>query len=72
MLVRNGDIVIPSVVGSEPLAAECNHFIDCIQGRAEPINSGKGGLRVLRALEAVDRSMQSQSTQVPIAAGSAS
>jgi predicted dehydrogenase len=66
MLVRNGDIVIPSVVGSEPLAAECNHFIDCILGRAEPVNSGKGGLRVLRALEAVDRSMRNQSALVSI------
>ena len=33
MQVRNGDVIIPHIAGSEPLAAECNHFIDCILGR---------------------------------------
>lgn len=66
MLVRNGDVVIPYITGPEPLAAECSHFIECIQGKAQPINGGELGLQVLRALEAADRSMQSQSTLVPV------
>jgi predicted dehydrogenase len=64
--VRNGDVVIPSVTGPEPLTAECNHFIDCILERAEPINDGASGLRVLRALEAADRSMREQSALVSL------
>jgi predicted dehydrogenase len=66
MQVRNGDIVVPNIVGPEPLAAECGHFIDCVQGRAEPINDGPSALRVLRALEAADRSMREQSALVPL------
>ena len=65
MLIRNGDIVSPSVTGPEPLAAECNHFVDCILGRAVPINDGNSGVRVLRVLEAVDRSMSEQSRWCP-------
>jgi predicted dehydrogenase len=68
MQVRNGDVVIPHLIGPEPLAAECNHFVDCIQGRAEPINDGVGALRVLRALEATDRSMRNHSAQVALIA----
>jgi predicted dehydrogenase len=67
MQIRNGDVVIPNIPGSEPLAAECNHFLECIEGGAEPINSGRVGLRVLRALEAADKSMREQSVLVPLA-----
>lgn len=66
MLVRNGDVVIPHVAGPEPLAAECGHFVDCILGRAEPVNHGAGGLAVVRALEAADQSMRNGSRQVPV------
>jgi predicted dehydrogenase len=64
MQVRNGDVVIPHVTGPEPLRAECDHFLECIQGRAEPLNDGIGGLRVLEALEAADRSMNENSRVV--------
>jgi len=67
MQIRNGDVVIPNIPGSEPLAAECHHFLECIESRTEPINSGQVGLRVLRALEAADRSMREQSVLVPLA-----
>jgi predicted dehydrogenase len=66
MQVRSGDIVIPEVSGPEPLAAECAHFIDCILGRSKPINDGLSALRVLRALEAADRSMRENSALVPV------
>src|SRR6185369_5436359 len=29
--VRDGDIIIPKITPSEPLKAECDHFLDCIQ-----------------------------------------
>jgi len=64
MQVRNGDIIVPNVSGPEPLAAECNHFVDCILGRAVPLNDGASGLRVLRVLESADRSMREDSALV--------
>lgn len=66
MQVRHGDVVIPHVVGPEPLAAQCAHFVDCVLGRAEPINDASGGLRVLLALEAADLSMRVGSALVPL------
>jgi predicted dehydrogenase len=67
MAIRNGDVVIPHITGSEPLAAECGHFIDCALGRAQPVNSGASSLGVMRALEAADRSMRQQGAMVPLA-----
>jgi predicted dehydrogenase len=66
MQVRNGDIIVPNVSGPEPLSAECNHFVDCLLGRAVPLNDGAGALRVLRALEAADQSMREDSALVAL------
>ncbi len=57
MQIHNGDVVIPFVAGQEPLAEECKHFVECILGRATPVNDAAGGLSVLRSLEAADTSM---------------
>jgi predicted dehydrogenase len=67
MSIRNGDVVIPHIAGSEPLAAECAHFVDCGLGRAQPLNSGASSLGVMRALEAADRSMQQHGAMVDLA-----
>lgn len=39
-----------AVPRSEPLRAECQHFVDCIDGRATPLTDAAEGLRVLRVL----------------------
>ncbi|MBV9126262.1 MAG: Gfo/Idh/MocA family oxidoreductase [Planctomycetes bacterium] len=67
MQVRNGEVTIPYLPGPEPLAAECNHFLDCIQGKCTPINHAAMGVSVLRALEAADRSMKNGSALVEVA-----
>lgn len=36
----------------EPLRLECEHFINCITERRQPLTSGESALRVLRVLEA--------------------
>lgn len=54
---RPGDIFIPTLPRHEPLAAECRHFIDCIENKKEPINGGKIGVEVVRLLEMVKREM---------------
>ena len=56
--LRFGDIVIPRVPGGEPLALECEHFIDCLLD-GKPIRSdGVDGLRVVRVLEAGQKSLK--------------
>jgi UDP-2-acetamido-3-amino-2,3-dideoxy-glucuronate N-acetyltransferase len=42
---------------AEPLEVECRHFLDCIRTGAPPRTDGAEGLRVLKVLEAAQRSM---------------
>lgn len=57
--LRFGDIVIPKVTAAEPLALECEHFVDCVLD-GKPIRSdGIDGLRVVRVLEAGQKSLKS-------------
>lgn len=47
-------IIVPS---SEPLKLECLHFIKCIHQGINPLTDGAEGLRVLRVLNAAERSL---------------
>lgn len=55
--LRFGDIHIPKVEGGEPLRSECQHFLDCLGERKAPCSDGINGLKVLRVLEAAQRSL---------------
>ena len=41
----------------EPLRAECQHFLDCIETRRRPVTDGEEGLRVLEILAACQESL---------------
>jgi UDP-2-acetamido-3-amino-2,3-dideoxy-glucuronate N-acetyltransferase len=49
--------VIPRFDQSEPLRAECRHFIECIQSGATPLTDGEEALRVVQVLEAAQTSL---------------
>lgn len=51
-------IAVP-VGEDEPLKRECQHFLDCVANGARPQTDGREGLRVLRVLDAAERSMTS-------------
>ena len=55
--VREGDITIPKVAMGEPLKAECDHFLDCVEFGKVPITGGRDGLAVVDTLEAIERSV---------------
>ncbi len=42
---------------TEPLQQECRHFLHCVQTRTRPVTDGHEGLRVLRILDACQRSL---------------
>lgn len=42
---------------SEPLRAECLHFLDCVATRTTPVSDGAEGLRVLRVLDGCQRAI---------------
>ncbi|KPL04537.1 MAG: hypothetical protein AMJ90_00370 [candidate division Zixibacteria bacterium SM23_73_2] len=60
--LRFGDILIPKIDSSEPLKAECQHFLECIRDRSTPRSDGKDGLRVLKVLEAAQSSLEKGGT----------
>ncbi len=64
--LRAGDIVIPRIDSTEPLIAECSHFIDCVKSRKRPISDGTDGLRVLIVLTAAQNSMEKGGAPVDI------
>lgn len=43
---------------SEPLRQECQHFLDCCRDRRNPRTDGQEGLRVLRVLQAAQKSLE--------------
>ena len=71
LLLRAGDVLIPKLDFVEPLKLECQHFVDCIRTGETPLTDGRNGLRVVRALEAADRSMAAQGDSVALAAAGA-
>lgn len=56
--LRFGNIVIPKVPVGEPLALECRHFIDCVLDNSPVRSDGIDGLRVVRVLEAGQKSLK--------------
>jgi predicted dehydrogenase len=54
---RSGDVWAPKVDQTEALKAELAYFLQCIESGTNPANDGKAGLRVVRMLEAADRSL---------------
>ena len=54
---RSGDMWAPKIEQREALAAEARYFVDCIQKGEAPFNDGIAGLRVVKLLEAADRSL---------------
>ena len=58
--VRKGDITVPKVPLGEPLAAQCAHFLECIMSGKQPFSGGREGIAVVRALEAMQRSIRAR------------
>jgi predicted dehydrogenase len=54
---RSGDVWAPKVDQTEALKAELAYFLACIVSGETPFNDGEAGLRVVRMLEAADRSL---------------
>ncbi len=50
----------------EPLKLELEHFIDCLISRQQPRTDGKSGLKILKVLDACQRSLQEQGNIVSL------
>jgi predicted dehydrogenase len=57
-ITRSGDIFQPRVPNAEPLRLECEHFVESVRNGRAPRSDGSSGLRVVRVLERLQRSLE--------------
>lgn len=55
---RSGDMYAPKISSTEALKSEAGYFLECIEKNKIPFNDGEAGLKVVRMLEATDRSLK--------------
>jgi len=48
----------PKVKQTEALRVEAEYFVDCVLNNTKPFNDGEAGWRVVRLLEAANRSLK--------------
>ena len=58
--VRKGDITVPKVPLGEPLGTQCAHFLECIVTGKQPFTGAPEGIAVVRAVEAIQRSIRAR------------
>lgn len=62
LIVSIGDVRIPKLDQGEPLKIQSRHFLDCIISGKKPMSDAEDGLRVVKVLEAAERSLKSRRT----------
>jgi predicted dehydrogenase len=63
---RTGDVWSPHISGGEPLQAMVRHFAECVQEGKRPLTDGETGLRIVRILEAAQRSIKAQGGRITL------
>ena len=63
---RSGDMHSPRIDVFEALRLEAQYFIDCIKHNKIPINDGNAGLRVVKILEAADKSLKTKGALIKL------
>jgi predicted dehydrogenase len=61
---RTGDIWSPNVGLEEPLGIMASDFVRCVREKKKPLADGGSGLRVVKILEAAQRSIKAQGGRV--------
>ncbi len=56
-VARSGESFSPRIANVEPLRVECEHFVECVRDGRAPRSDGRSGLRVVRVLETLQRSL---------------
>jgi len=63
---RSGDMWAPRLDATEALQTEALHFIDCIENNKTPQTDGASGLRLVRMVEAAEKSLRARGELVEI------
>jgi len=63
---RSGDMWAPRLDNTEALQTEALHFIDCVNHSRPPETDGPAGLRMVKMIEAAERSLRDRGRLVQI------
>ena len=63
---RSGDMFSPKIENIEALKLETDYFVDCVMNNQKPFNDGEAGLRVVKLLEACDRSIKNNGENIKL------
>ena len=64
---RTGDMWAPQLERTEALQVEADHFVDCIEHDTASMSDGEAGLRIVKLLEAADRSLAERGRPIELA-----
>ena len=65
-LLKKEDAQFVEHVDTEPLREECNHFLECIQSRNQPLTNAPSGIDVLNVLHACQQSIEQNGAPVSL------
>src|SRR3989338_2895263 len=63
---RTGDVYAPKIENKEPLSVMAAHFIDCIKNSKKPLTDGYSGLRVVKVIEAAQKTLKNDGIKVDV------
>jgi predicted dehydrogenase len=63
-ITRSGATYSPQISNVEPLRVECQHFVESVRSGEQPRTNGANGLRVVRVLEELQRSLDASAQDV--------
>ena len=65
-ILKKEDAQFVEHANTEPLQEECNHFLDCIQSRNQPLTNAQSGIDVLQVLHACQQSIEQNGAPVSL------
>lgn len=63
---RSGDMYAPRLDNAEALQREARHFVECVENKARPETDGLAGLRMVKMIEAAERSLRKRGELVDL------
>ncbi len=65
-ILKKEDAEFVDHANTEPLREECNHFLECIQSRKQPLTNAQSGIDVLKVLHACQQSIEQNGVPVSL------
>jgi len=65
-ILKKEDAEFVEHANTEPLREECNHFLECIQSRKQPLTNAQSGIDVLQILHACQQSIEQNGVPVSL------